>query len=108
MPFQPGNKHGSKSKAFDQALRRAIAQDNGERLRQAAESLLTAAADGQPWAINQLADRLDGKPGQSVDVTQTIRKVHEYTDDELIAIAFGSSEGSDTQAQGADESSGLH
>lgn len=108
MPFQPGNKHGQKSKAFDSALRRAIAQDDGQRLRLAAEALLNAAADGQPWAIDKLADRLDGKPGQSVDVTQTIRKVTEYSEDELIAVAFGSSARGAGQAQSEGEPSEFH
>lgn len=68
MAFQPGHKHSAKSKLFDGALRRAIAQDDGERLRAAAEKLLDLAAAGEPWAINTLADRLDGKAPQSVTV----------------------------------------
>jgi hypothetical protein len=61
MPFEPGNSLGSKSRWFDGALRRAIAQDDGKRLRRAAETLLTKAAKGEPWAIALLADRLDGR-----------------------------------------------
>lgn len=68
MPFEKGNTHGSKGRLFDGALRRAIAQDDGKRLRAAAEQLLNAAAEGEPWAINTLADRLDGKAPQSVSV----------------------------------------
>jgi hypothetical protein len=61
MPFEPGNSLGAKSRWFDGALRRAIAQDDGKRLRRAAEALLTKAAHGEPWAIALLADRLDGR-----------------------------------------------
>ena len=68
MPFEKGHKHGAKSKLFDGALRRAIAQDDGVRLRAAAEKLLDLAAEGEQWAINTLADRLDGKAAQSVTV----------------------------------------
>ena len=50
---------------FDQ-LRRAIVQDDYKRLRQAAEALLNKAADGEPWAIKELADRTDGKAKQVV------------------------------------------
>lgn len=68
MPFEKGHKHGAKSKLFDGALRRAIAQDDGDRLRKAAEQLLTKASEGEPWALSMLADRLDGKAAQSVTV----------------------------------------
>ena len=70
--------------------------------------MLDAAAAGEPWAIDKLADRLDGKPGQSVDVTQTIRKVTEYSEDELIAIAFGSGARSAAEAASPDQSAELH
>lgn len=75
MPFVPGqsgNPSGQqKEKKFYAALERAIVQDDGKRLRQAAESLLNQAAAGEPWAIEKLADRLDGKPSQSQDVAVT-------------------------------------
>ena len=53
-------------KQFYGALRRAIIGDSGERLRRAAEQLLDHAANGEYWAINMLADRLDGKPTQQL------------------------------------------
>lgn len=40
--------------------------DAGARLRKAAEALLDHAANGEYWAINMLADRLDGKPMQQI------------------------------------------
>jgi HPt (histidine-containing phosphotransfer) domain-containing protein len=73
MPFAPGqsgNPSGAKrEKKFVAALNRAIASDDSERLRQAAEKLLDEAAAGQPWAIDQLANRLDGRPAQAVEVS---------------------------------------
>ena len=63
-----GNTNATKNKPFYEAVTRAIAQENGKRLREAAEILLTKASEGEPWAINALADRIDGKPHQSVDV----------------------------------------
>ena len=69
MAFEKGNQHGAKSRLFDAALRRAITQDDGKRLRQAAEKLLDLASDGERWAVEMLADRLDGKAHQSVTVT---------------------------------------
>ena len=66
---QSGNPEGRKpNKPFLDALQRAIAQEDAKRIRDAAEKLLTAAANGEPWALQMLADRLDGKPKQQVDV----------------------------------------
>jgi hypothetical protein len=62
-PF--GNNNAIKNKLWSDTLRRAIAQDRGDRVRQAAERLLDEAAKGEPWAIKELADRLDGKSVQS-------------------------------------------
>lgn len=61
-----GNTNASKSKPFWHAIDRAIAQEDGKRLRKAADKLLDAAAAGEDWAIKELADRLDGKPAQAV------------------------------------------
>ena len=62
-PF--GNNNATKNKLWSDTLRRAIAQDRGDRVRQAAERLLDDAAKGEPWAIKELADRLDGRSVQS-------------------------------------------
>ena len=58
--FQPGNQHAAKSRLFERYLHRAIVQDKAVRLRNAAERLLDAASEGQPWAIQFLALKLDG------------------------------------------------
>lgn len=59
-----GNTNAQKGRMWNDALRRAIAQDNGERLRASIEQLLNQASKGEPWAIKELADRLDGRPKQ--------------------------------------------
>lgn len=73
MPFEPGQSGnpagGAKVKRFYAALDRAIIQEDGKRLREAAEQLLSFAAAGESWAIQQLADRLDGKPAQQVQLS---------------------------------------
>lgn len=67
---QSGNPDGpSKQRRFFAALDRAIAQEDGKRLREAAEKLLTLASEGEPWAVQMLADRLDGKPAQQVTLS---------------------------------------
>lgn len=61
---QPGNKNQSKNKPFLDALRKAIAQ-NPQKLRNAADKVLEKAEEGEPWAVNFLADRTDGKAVQA-------------------------------------------
>jgi len=61
-----GNNNYKKGAIFNDALRRAIAQDDGKRIRDAAEKLLDLAAEGTPWAVRELADRTDGKSAQSL------------------------------------------
>lgn len=66
---QSGNYAGPKpDKPFLEALNRAIKQEDGKRLRAAAEKLLDAASNGEAWAIAMLSDRTDGKPTQQSDV----------------------------------------
>jgi hypothetical protein len=63
------NNNAGKNKRWLNSLDRAILQDDGKRLRDAAEKLLNLAAQGEQWAINHLADRLDGKAAQSVTIS---------------------------------------
>lgn len=63
---QPGNTNAAKGKVWNDALRKAITQDNHKRVREAIEQLLNLAAAGEQWAIKELADRLDGKAAQPV------------------------------------------
>jgi hypothetical protein len=67
-----GNKNACKGKVWADALHRAIAQDQGKRVRLAAEKLLDEASRGQQWAIRELADRLDGRPRQEASVDAQI------------------------------------
>ena len=51
---------------FVEALNRAIIQDEGKRLRAAAEKLLDNAAAGDLASQKELADRVDGKVMQAL------------------------------------------
>lgn len=63
-------KHGPiNQRAFGQMLTRALVQEDYAKLRNVVDKLVAAGEDGQPWAIAMIADRLDGKAHQSVDVT---------------------------------------
>jgi uncharacterized lipoprotein YmbA len=90
-----GNKNASHAKPFLNALERAIAQEDAKRLRAAAEKLLDMAAEGVPWALEFLVERLDGRVAQSVsisgEVAHTVRSVSE-TDSLLEGVLAGGSD----------------
>lgn len=71
MAFTKGNRYGRETQPFIDAVRRAIAQDDGKRLRAIAERLIDLAVEGEAWAVRELADRLDGKAKQSVEIAHT-------------------------------------
>lgn len=83
MTFQPGNNANPggrpKDKRFAEALRLAIMReveefdDDGKptggkttKLRQIADRLVAEALKGESWAIQQIGDRIDGKPAQAL------------------------------------------
>ena len=65
-----GNKNASRAKKWREAIMRALARkadsvDSG--LDKAADKLVALAIDeGDRWAIDHIADRLDGKPAQAI------------------------------------------
>ncbi len=79
-----GNQYAAKAKEFLDKLRKASVQEDWKRVTQAAEKLLDCAAAGEPWAIQILADRLDGKAHQSSTV-EVKRDVKDMTTDDILA-----------------------
>lgn len=61
-----GNRNRSALRPFEQAIKRAILQDDGKRLRAIAEMLLDKAAEGDLMAAKEVMDRVDGKPKQAI------------------------------------------
>lgn len=56
-------------KRFREALQAAVTEKDAggvQRLRGIVEKLVVAAETGEGWAIQQVADRLDGKPAQAI------------------------------------------
>lgn len=99
-----GNTNAAKSKLFDAALRRYLTQ-NPDDLRIAVEKFMGMAKAGELSAIRELADRLDGKPAQSMELSGSLdtgKAAAELTDDDLAHIATGSSLGASPQASGPD------
>ncbi len=90
-----------KEKSFANMLRIAINdaivdEETGEskpKLRAVAEMLVTKALEGDMAAIREVADRLDGKPHQAVEVSGSIENPTRLTDAELELIATASSDG---------------
>ena len=70
-------------KAFAEAVRMVINESDpitGKRkLRRLAEKLYDQAMKGEGWAMQQIADRLDGKPAQ--ESTVTVRSELDQMDD---------------------------
>jgi len=87
-----GNKNAQKGRIWNDHLRKAIAQDDGKRLRESIEKLLDLASSGEPWAIKELADRLDGRPKQT-------SVLEDFNDAEIqgIKIVFVSPNGKESE-----------
>ncbi len=69
MGAPEGNTNSSKeNRLWANTIRRAAVQD-AERLRRIAEKLLDSAEAGDMQAVKELGDRLDGKPGQALELS---------------------------------------
>ena len=90
-----GNKNAQKGRIWNDQLRKAIAQDDGKRLRVSIEKLLNLAANGEPWAIKELADRLDGRPKQT-----SILEPYDEPEVKVIKIVFVSPDGKESEKIG--------
>lgn len=64
-------------------IRRACVQEDWKRVRRGVEKVLDAVAAGEQWAINFVADRMDGKPHQSATIVHQ-REVKDLTTHELL------------------------
>jgi len=92
MAAAVGNQYAKKAKAFEGAIKRALARFSGSSVEAGldtiADQLVRTAALGEQWAIRELADRIEGRPAQSVTVAGDdeggpIHMVHEVA---LVAI----------------------
>lgn len=97
----PGGKP-KEAKQFRDALNVAIKRAEGDRTKLAAmaEALVDKAVAGDVTAIREVADRLDGKPHQTAEITHHRGRAEELSDDELAGIAAGGS------GEGASETPG--
>jgi hypothetical protein len=56
-----GSRNGAKPRLFEKHLEAVINNDNGTKLRKIVIATLDAAVAGEPWAVQFIAERLDGK-----------------------------------------------
>lgn len=61
-----GNKNATKGKFWTDALRRAVLENDGKKLRRLADKLVAVAMKGNVHALRELGDRFEGKPSQAI------------------------------------------
>ncbi len=118
MGAPKGNNNAAKGKAWANALESALGvyEDEakqiprGTALRAIANKVIAAAIDGDHKAIQEIGNRLDGKPHQSLDVeTHNYNHSEELSEAELERIAAGNAaRGSDRAAEKASKSPKPH
>lgn len=105
MPFEKGNRANPggrpKDKAFADAVRLVVNRthdadpEKRKKLMVLAEKLVECGLAGEPWAIQQVADRLDGKPVQESNVNVSDKRdATDWTRGELVAVLDDAPEGS--------------
>ena len=64
-----GNDNAKKGKLFYGELRKVLVQNDALKLRMIAEKLVEAAEEGEPWAVKEIMDRMDGKAVQQTELS---------------------------------------
>lgn len=75
MAAPNGNSNARKGKEWFDALRKECVQRKA--LDKIAKVLVDKAEAGEAWAIQEVANRFDGKPGQSVELSGELSVTHE-------------------------------
>ena len=81
-----GNDNGARGAEFREAVRRALARSAGsvgKGLDKLCDQLIVAAGSGEQWAMQMVADRLDGKAAQTVYVGEAPEAIAAPHGDEL-------------------------
>jgi hypothetical protein len=101
MAAAKGNSYARKAKDWEDALRRSLSKhSSGMALALIADKVVAQALEGEWRAIEEIANRIDGKPAQAIEHTGDIGHRHysEMTEEQLERIASGSSDGAIEQA----------
>lgn len=63
-----GNDNARKGKLFYGELKKVLVQEDARKLRAIANKLVDAAQEGEPWAVKEIMDRIDGKALQATSI----------------------------------------
>lgn len=90
MAAAKGNRYAAKAKRWEEALLKALARSAGSieaGLAPIADNVVKFALAGDKDAIRELADRIDGRASQSLEVSGDVTHRHatELTDEQLLA-----------------------
>lgn len=103
MAAAKGNRYAAKdNRAWGEMMRRKVHQ-NPDKLEAAVMKVIDCAADGEPWAVTELRNTLDGKPVQQIEhsgdmsFTKTVR---DLTDDELARVVLEARAGKEPDTDG--------
>lgn len=95
---QLGNTNAVKGRRWAHAIERALEKrskaDGQKALEELAGKLLDAAQAGEPWALKELGDRLDGKPHQSVGMSATVTTMPEVIENTFVQSTKNTDSGS--------------
>lgn len=63
-----GNTNAKKNKLFYDRIQKHLIQ-NPHKLEKIVETLVQEAQNGEPWAVKEIMDRVDGKAVQSTEIS---------------------------------------
>jgi hypothetical protein len=111
MAAPKGNKFAAKKGLWENAIKRALARASGTvdaGLDKLADKVVSAAANGDQWALAEVANRLDGKPTEHIHAVHEHHDASDLSDGQLADIAAGRSPGASETQGGAQEPSAVH
>ena len=78
-----GNENARKGKLFYGELRNVLVQNDALKLRKIAEKLVESAEEGEPWAVKEIMDRMDGKPFKLLTLQELMEQSHYWNRNNL-------------------------
>lgn len=61
-----GNKNAVKNRPWSDAINRALLAEDGKKLRELADMLISKALEGDVPALKEVGDRVEGRPAQAI------------------------------------------
>jgi hypothetical protein len=115
MAAPRGNKNAAKAKVWAAAIERALerrvpADQRIKAIDELADKLLALGYEGDLSALQEIGNRLDGKPAQSLELSGNVgnKSADELPDDELANIAARGRAGTAEASSSAQEPPPVH